>query len=115
MLSLFAGALSAADTINAAGATFPAPIYQKWFEEYKAKTGIQVNYQPVGSGAGRAGCRAARVPGWRPLPPVGGHNCPLMGVRLPLWAVPVHHREHDCAHPARSVDGGAGSCLVAHS
>jgi len=49
---LFAGALSAADTINAAGATFPAPIYQKWFEEYKAKTGIQVNYQAVGSGAG---------------------------------------------------------------
>src|SRR5580692_4389732 len=49
---LFAGALSAAETINAAGATFPAPIYQKWFEEYKAKTQIQINYQPVGSGAG---------------------------------------------------------------
>ena len=58
---LFAGALlpligamtaSAASTINASGASFPAPIYQKWFEEYKAKTGIQVNYQGVGSGAG---------------------------------------------------------------
>ena len=43
---------SAASTINASGASFPAPIYQKWFEEYKAKTGIQVNYQGVGSGAG---------------------------------------------------------------
>ncbi len=43
---------SAASTINASGASFPAPIYQKWFEEYKAKTGIQVNYQGIGSGAG---------------------------------------------------------------
>ena len=49
---MFAVAANAADTINASGATFPAPIYQKWFEEYKAKTGVQVNYQPVGSGAG---------------------------------------------------------------
>ncbi|HEY4086662.1 MAG TPA: phosphate ABC transporter substrate-binding protein PstS [Bryobacteraceae bacterium] len=43
---------NAASTINASGASFPAPIYQKWFEEYKAKTGIQVNYQGIGSGAG---------------------------------------------------------------
>ena len=43
---------SAASTINASGASFPAPIYQKWFEEYKAKTGIQINYQGIGSGAG---------------------------------------------------------------
>ena len=49
---LFAGAASAADTINAAGATFPAPIYQKWFEEYKAKTGVQINYQALGSSTG---------------------------------------------------------------
>ena len=49
---LFAGAASAADTINAAGATFPAPIYQKWAEEFKTKTGVQINYQSVGSGAG---------------------------------------------------------------
>src|SRR5271168_3880234 len=49
---LFAGVASAADTINAAGASFPAPIYQKWFEEFKAKTGIQINYQGNGSSAG---------------------------------------------------------------
>jgi phosphate transport system substrate-binding protein len=49
---LFAGAASAADTINAAGATFPAPIYQKWAEEFKAKSGVAINYQSVGSGAG---------------------------------------------------------------
>ena len=42
-----------AETINAAGATFPAPIYQKWFEIYhKAHQYVQINYQSVGSGAG---------------------------------------------------------------
>jgi len=48
-----ASALSAAETINAAGATFPAPIYQKWFEEYhKAHPDVQINYQSIGSGGG---------------------------------------------------------------
>lgn len=49
---LFGSVAWAADTINAAGATFPAPIYQKWFEEFKAKTGVQINYQSIGSGGG---------------------------------------------------------------
>jgi phosphate transport system substrate-binding protein len=45
--------LPAADTINGAGATFPAPIYQKWFEEYrKAHPEVQINYQAIGSGGG---------------------------------------------------------------
>jgi len=39
--------------INGAGATFPAPIYTKWFSEYnKLHPNVQINYQPVGSGAG---------------------------------------------------------------
>lgn len=39
--------------INAAGATFPAVIYQKWFEEFKkSHSGAQINYQPIGSGGG---------------------------------------------------------------
>jgi phosphate transport system substrate-binding protein len=42
-----------AETINAAGATFPAPIYQKWFEDFhKAHADIQINYQAIGSGGG---------------------------------------------------------------
>jgi phosphate transport system substrate-binding protein len=45
--------LGAAIQINGAGATFPAPIYTKWFAEYnKLHPDIQINYQPVGSGAG---------------------------------------------------------------
>jgi len=39
--------------INGAGATFPAPIYTKWFSEYnKLHSDVQINYQPVGSGGG---------------------------------------------------------------
>jgi phosphate transport system substrate-binding protein len=38
--------------LTGAGATFPAPIYKKWFDEYATKTGIRINYQSLGSGAG---------------------------------------------------------------
>jgi phosphate transport system substrate-binding protein len=40
-------------TLNGAGATFPNPIYSKWFSEYgKLHKDVQVNYQPIGSGGG---------------------------------------------------------------
>jgi len=41
-----------AQKLTGAGATFPNPIYSKWFDVYKKKTGIEINYQSVGSGAG---------------------------------------------------------------
>lgn len=50
--ALLAGTASAQILINAAGASFPNPIYQKWFSEYQKKTGVRINYQSVGSGAG---------------------------------------------------------------
>ena len=46
-----ASAAGAAD-ITGAGATFPYPIYSKWAEAYKAKTGNGMNYQSIGSGGG---------------------------------------------------------------
>lgn len=45
-------ATAQAQSINGAGATFPAPLYSKWAEAYNKETGIRVNYQSVGSGAG---------------------------------------------------------------
>jgi phosphate transport system substrate-binding protein len=46
-------ASASAETINAAGATFPAVIYQKWFQEFhKLHSDVQINYQAIGSGAG---------------------------------------------------------------
>ena len=51
---LASSATSPAETINAAGATFPAVIYQKWFQEFhKIHSDIQINYQALGSGAER--------------------------------------------------------------
>ncbi|WP_122081108.1 phosphate ABC transporter substrate-binding protein PstS [Vibrio coralliirubri] len=44
--------VSANTTINGAGATFPHPIYAKWAEQYQQATGIQINYQAIGSGGG---------------------------------------------------------------
>src|SRR3954462_8660172 len=38
--------------LTAAGATFPYPIYSKWFADYAAKTGVKINYQSIGSGGG---------------------------------------------------------------
>ena len=42
----------AGPTINGAGASFPSPIYQRWFQDYSTQSGNRVNYQSVGSGAG---------------------------------------------------------------
>src|ERR1700747_1097103 len=40
-------------TLNGAGATFPYPIYSKWFAEYhKVHSEVQINYQSIGSGGG---------------------------------------------------------------
>jgi phosphate transport system substrate-binding protein len=50
-IAMIASAASAA-TITGAGATFPAPVYAKWAEDYKAKTGNALNYQAIGSGGG---------------------------------------------------------------
>ena len=47
-----AASASAQSTLNGAGATFPAPLYQRWFQELAAKGQAHINYQSVGSGAG---------------------------------------------------------------
>jgi phosphate transport system substrate-binding protein len=44
--------LSAQVGLTGAGATFPAPIYQKWFAAYQSIGKVQINYQPIGSGGG---------------------------------------------------------------
>ncbi len=47
--------------INGGGATFPYPMYSKWFNDYKAKKGVQINYQSQGSGFGVAQITAGTV------------------------------------------------------
>ncbi len=48
-----AATLGYAQKLNGAGATFPYPIYSKWFSEYSAQhPGVEINYQAIGSGGG---------------------------------------------------------------
>jgi len=53
LLAVLVAAPAWAQNINAAGATFPYPIYSKWFDEYhKLHPNVQINYQSIGSGGG---------------------------------------------------------------
>src|SRR5438094_10415755 len=61
LFGLSAGA-SAQMTINGAGATFPYPIYSKWFDEYaKVDSSVRFNYQSIGSGGGQKQISAQTV------------------------------------------------------
>jgi len=62
ILAIAAGAaFGDALTITAAGATFPYPIYSKWFDSFQKKNGVQINYQSIGSGGGIAQLTAGTV------------------------------------------------------
>ncbi len=56
-----AAAAAHAQSLTGAGATFPYPIYSKWFDVYKQKTGVEINYQSIGSGAGIQQVKAGTV------------------------------------------------------
>jgi phosphate transport system substrate-binding protein len=63
-LALAAGMLATAafaQEITGAGASFPAPLYAKWAAEYNRSTGVKINYQSVGSGAGMRQIEAKTV------------------------------------------------------
>ena len=55
------GSAAMAGDMTGAGATFPYPVYAKWAEAYKAKTGIGMNYQSIGSGGGIKQIKAKTV------------------------------------------------------
>lgn len=61
-LAVTAGAQSGTVLLNAAGATFPYPIYSKWFDVYHtAHPNVQINYQSIGSGGGIRQLQAGTV------------------------------------------------------
>src|SRR5712671_4720323 len=47
--------------LTGAGATFPAPLYQKWFDQYAKITHVNINYQAIGSGGGIKGIQDQTV------------------------------------------------------
>ena len=52
-VAFFAGTAAAQSVdLTGAGATFPYPIYSKWFSDYAKSTGVKINYQSIGSGGG---------------------------------------------------------------
>ena len=71
-------------TLTGAGATFPYPLYSKWFELYREKTGVQINYQSIGSGGGIQQVRAGTVD-------FGASDAPLADTLLQQMPRPVIH------------------------
>jgi len=77
--------LFAAQKINGAGATFPYPLYSKWFAEYsKAHAGIEFNYQSIGSGGGIKQVLAQTVD-------FGATDAPMTDEELKQAKTPIHH------------------------
>ncbi len=74
VLALGVGA-AAAGTLNGAGATFPYPLYSKWFYAYEKETGTKINYASIGSGGGIAQVKAGTVD-------FGASDAPLKGEQL---------------------------------
>jgi phosphate transport system substrate-binding protein len=71
--------------INAAGATFPYPIYSKWFDDFQKTTpGVQINYASVGSGAGIGQLQAGTVD-------FGASDVPMTDEQLAQAKVKVLH------------------------
>jgi phosphate transport system substrate-binding protein len=60
-VALFAAPYVQAQEVTGAGATFPAPLYAKWADAYNKATGVKINYQSVGSGAGMRQIRGKTV------------------------------------------------------
>jgi phosphate transport system substrate-binding protein len=71
-------------TLTGAGATFPYPLYSKWFDAYRRKSGVQINYQSIGSGGGIQQLKAGTVD-------FGASDAPLSDDKLGEMPQPVIH------------------------
>jgi phosphate transport system substrate-binding protein len=71
-------------TLTGAGATFPYPLYSKWFDAYRQKSGVQINYQSIGSGGGIQQLKAGTVD-------FGASDAPLSDEKLREMPHPVLH------------------------
>ena len=79
----FAGSLMAQD-LNGAGATFPYPIYSKWFADYATATGVKINYQSIGSGGGIRQLTEGTVD-------FGASDAPMSDAEMAKLKAPVLH------------------------
>lgn len=88
LVAILAGAASASDNgivLNGAGATFPYPIYTKWFSEYrKINPGIEINYQSIGSGGGIRQLLDRTVD-------FGASDAPMTSEQMAKSSIPILH------------------------
>jgi phosphate transport system substrate-binding protein len=59
--ALAGGSAKQDDVLSGAGATFPFPLISQWQKDYESKTGVKINYNPIGSGGGIAAITARTV------------------------------------------------------
>ena len=78
------GSPAVAQDLTGAGATFPFPIYDKWFHEYAAKKNVQINYQSIGSGGGIKQLTEGTVD-------FGASDAPMSDVELAKAKGPIMH------------------------
>jgi phosphate transport system substrate-binding protein len=76
--------VTAADKLTGAGATFPYPLYAKWFDAYNTQKQVQINYQSIGSGAGVKQLAAQTVD-------FGASDAPLNDEDMAKMPAPVVH------------------------
>jgi phosphate transport system substrate-binding protein len=70
--------------LTGAGATFPYPIYSKWFADYASKTGVKINYQAIGSGGGIRQLTEGTVD-------FGASDAPMTDEEMSKLKSPVYH------------------------
>ena len=75
---------SVAQDLNGAGATFPNPIYSKWFSDYATATGVKINYQSIGSGGGIKQFTAGTVD-------FGASDAPMSNDEMSKLPAPAFH------------------------
>jgi phosphate transport system substrate-binding protein len=98
LLGVSSGARADMVKLNGAGATFPYPIYSKWFSEYnKLNPDVQINYQSIGSGGGIQQIKAKTVD-------FGASDAPLSG-----------DEEKAMPGPVVQIPTVAGSVVVAYN
>ena len=102
---------AAAQDLTGAGATFPYPIYSKWFSDYAAKTGVKINYQSIGSGGGIRQLSERTVDFGATDAPMSAEELgkakggAVMHIPTVLGAVVVTYHVPEIAKPLR-LDGG---------
>jgi phosphate transport system substrate-binding protein len=84
LAAMFAAGAASAQDLNGAGATFPYPIYSKWFSDYAASAKVMINYQSIGSGGGIRQFTAGTVD-------FGASDAPMSNDEMAKLPAPAFH------------------------